>query len=59
MKKYTICFMVTGGVSVEADSYGDALLWFDSEEGANAVIDNLLGNDIQIMEIIEEEADES
>lgn len=54
MKEYTICFLVTGGITVEAESEEEALRKFDSEEVQEAVADILLWNSVDITDIYEE-----
>lgn len=55
MKTYTIRFMVTGGISVEAESVDAALEYFESEGGQEAVGMCLSENEITVTEVYEEE----
>ncbi len=57
MKKvYTICFMVTGGVTIEAESEDEALSLFDTSPAVIAdAYASLADNELTITDIIEEE----
>lgn len=55
MNTYTICFMVTGGISVEAESEEEAMEYFKSESGQEAVGMCLSGNDVTVTEIYEDD----
>lgn len=54
-KAYTICFMVTGGITVEAESEDEAIEYFNSEAGQMEVLENLNENEVDITEVYEEE----
>lgn len=54
-KAFTICFMVTGGITVEAETEDEALEYFNSDEGQKEVYENLNENEIDITEVYEEE----
>ena len=53
-KTYTICLMITGGITVEAESEDEARAYLDSEDGQEAIGSILAGNDITVTEIYEE-----
>lgn len=55
MKTYTICFEITGGISVEAESEEEALDYFASESGQEAVGMCLHQNQVSVTEIYVEE----
>ena len=55
MAKYTICFMATGGIEVEADSYDDAIRRFNEEVDPNDIIENMTENGWDITEVFEED----
>jgi len=55
MQTYTICFQVTGGISVEAESEDAALEYFWSDAGQEAVGMCLSQNEIDVTEILDEE----
>ena len=55
MKTYTVCFMVTGGITVEADTEEEAIAYLDSEDGQEAVGMILSGNDVKVTEVFVEE----
>lgn len=54
MKKYTICFMATGGITVEAEDEEDALNYFNSAEGYQEAIENICENGLTFDEIYQE-----
>ena len=54
-KNYTVCFMVTGGITVEAESKEEAMAYLDTESGQEAVGMILSGNEVTITEVLEEE----
>lgn len=51
---YTICFMSTGGVTIEADSEAEALKKFYSDAVQEEVGKELAMNEIDITEVYEE-----
>ena len=55
MKTFTICFEITGGISVEAEDEERALNYFYSESGQEAVGMCLHQNQVSVTEICEEE----
>lgn len=55
MKQYTICFEITGGITIEAESEEDAMAYFYSEGGQEAVGMALSTNEVSVTEIYEEE----
>lgn len=54
MKTFTVCFMVTGGITVEAETEEEAMAYLDSESGQEAVGAILSGNDVTVTEVHEE-----
>ena len=54
-KRYTICFMSTGGLEIEAESEDEAIRLFDTAEMQRIALENLDQNGIEITEIFEEE----
>ncbi len=54
MKTWTVCFMTTGGVSVEADTEEEVLNWFRSDAGQTAAW-MCLSDEITITEVLCEE----
>lgn len=55
MKRYTICFQVTGGITVEeADSEDEAMEYFYSNAGQDLARKMLSMNEISVTEIYEE-----
>ena len=52
---YTVCFMVTGGITVKADSEEEAMDYLDTEDGMEAVAMCLAQNDLTITEVYEED----
>lgn len=54
MKEYTICFLVTGDITVEAESEEEALRKFDSEEMQEEIDYILRMGEVDITDIIEE-----
>lgn len=56
MKRYTICFQVTGGITVaEASSEDEAMKYFYSKAGQDLARKILGMNEISVTEIYEEE----
>lgn len=55
MKRYTICFMSTGGITVDAENEEDALDRFENGEFDEDVYMSLAANDVSFTEIYEEE----
>lgn len=55
MKTYTICFMVTGGIAVEAENEDEALAYFHSDAGQEAAWMCIDEHDATVTEIYEEE----
>ena len=55
MRTYTICFEITGGISVEAENEEDALNYFNSEDGQADVGMCLSQNQVSVTEIYVEE----
>ena len=51
MKTFTVCFMVTGGLTVEAETEEEAIAYLDSEDGQEAIGIILSGNDVTITEV--------
>lgn len=54
-KTFVVCFEVTGGISVEAESADEALAYFYSEDGQEAVGMCLQQNGVSVTEIYEDE----
>jgi hypothetical protein len=54
MKKYTVCFMVTAGITIEADTPDEAKFIFDNMKDED-LLDELEGNSIEMTEIFETE----
>lgn len=54
-KAYTICYMVTGGITVEAESEDEALDRFDSGEFDEEIGRSLAENEISFTEIYPED----
>ena len=52
---YTICFMVTGGITVEAASEEEAIREFESGGYAESIGEALAMNEITMTEIFEED----
>ena len=55
MKNYTVCFMVTGGITVEAETEEEAIAYLSSEDGQEAVGMCLALNEPTITEVYETE----
>lgn len=55
MKKWTVCFLVSGGVTIEAETEDEALSLFNSEQYDAIVQEELLENYVDVTEIFEEE----
>jgi len=56
MKDYTICFRVTGGVTIRANSQAEAIRWFRSEEGQKLAREDIEGSELDITFIVPDEA---
>lgn len=56
MKDYTICFRVTGGVTIRANSQAEAIKWFRSEEGQKLARKDIENDEFDITFIDEQEA---
>ena len=54
-KNYTVCFMVTGGITVEAESEEEAIAIARSEESMEDISESLLANALTITEVYEED----
>lgn len=54
MAKYTVCFMATGGIEVEANSYDEAYDKFDNVP-YETILENLGTNGVDITEVIRED----
>ena len=57
MKLYTICYMVTGGITVEAETMDDALERFQDGEFDEEIGRSLAENEVSFTQIYEEEAE--
>lgn len=55
MKTFTVCFMVTGGLTVEAETEEEAIAYLDSEDGQEAIGMILSDNDVTVTEVFEAE----
>ena len=55
MKAFTICYMVTGGITVEAETEDEALSRFQSGEFDEDIARSLAENEISFTEMYEEE----
>ena len=53
MKTYLVCFEVTGGLSVEAESEDEVMEYIRSASGQEEIGMNLSQNDVTITEISE------
>lgn len=58
MRTYTICFITSGGLTIEAETEEEALDYLESEEGQEAIGMCLSGNDITVTDIICEDWEE-
>lgn len=57
MKKFTVCFMATGGIDIWADNEDEAIRKFNEEIDQNDIIENMTENGWDITEVFEEEED--
>lgn len=57
MKKFTVCFMATGGIDIWADNEDEAIRKFNEEIDQNDIIENMTENGWDITEVFEEEVD--
>lgn len=57
MAKYTVCFMATGGITVEADSYDEAYDKF-GDISSSEIMAELALNGYEVTEILCEEGGE-
>ena len=55
MAKFTVCFMATGGIDIEADSEEDAIRKFNDETDPNDIIENMTENGLTITEVFKED----
>lgn len=55
MAIYTVCFMATGGMQIEADSEEEAVRKFNEEIDQNDIIENLTTNGWDVTEVFEED----
>ena len=55
MKKYTVCFMATGGMDIWADSEDEAIRKFNEEIDQNDIIENMTENGWDVTEVFEED----
>lgn len=58
MKSFTICFMVTGGISVKAKTMEEAVAYFESDAGQEEVGMALAASDVTVTEIIEDDVED-
>ena len=58
MKKFTICYMVTGGITVEAESEEEAMTRFNAGEFDEQIGQTLAENEVTFSEIYEDENEE-
>lgn len=58
MAKYTVCFMATGGIDIEADSEEEAIRKFNEETLEEDVIENLTANGWNVTEVFENNTDD-
>lgn len=54
MAKFTVCFMATGGIDIEADSEEEAIRKFNEEIDQNDIIENMTENGWDVTEVFEE-----
>ena len=59
MAIYTVCFMATGGIEIEADSEEDAVRKFNEEILEEDIIENLTSNGWDVTEVFEEGAEDN
>lgn len=55
MKKFTVCFMATGGIDIWADNEDEAIRKFNEEIDQNDIIENMTENGWDITEIFEDD----
>lgn len=55
MKKFTVCFMATGGIEIEADSEEEAVRKFNEEILEEDIIENLIPNGWDMTEVFEDD----
>lgn len=55
MAKYTVCFIATGGIEIEADSEEEAVRKFNEEVDQNDIIENMTENGWDMTEVFEED----
>ena len=55
MAIFTVCFMATGGIQIEADFEDEAIRKFNEEIDQNDVIENMTENGWDITEVFEED----
>lgn len=55
MAKFTVCFMATGGIDIEADSEEEAVRKFNEEVDQNDIIENMTENGWDVTEVFEED----
>ena len=58
MKKFTVCFMATGGIDIWADSEDEAIRKFNEEVDQNDIIENMTENGWDVTEVFEESEDD-
>lgn len=58
MAIYTVCFMATGGMQIEADSEEEAIRKFNEETLEEDIIENLTSNGWDVTEVFEEGAED-
>jgi hypothetical protein len=55
MKKFTVCFMATGGIDIWADNEDEAIRKFNEEIDQNDIIENMTENGWDVTEVFEED----
>lgn len=55
MKKFTVCFMATGGIDIWADNEDEAIRKFHEEIDQNDIIENMTENGWDITEVFEDD----
>ena len=58
MAIYTVCFMATGGMQIEADNEEEAIRKFNEEVLEEDIIENLTSNGWDVTEVFEEGAED-
>ena len=58
MAKFTVCFMATGGMQIEADNEEEAIRKFNEETLEEDVIENLTSNGWDVTEVFENNTDD-